>query len=127
MVGTICCDNLTGTTLARIMESLARFATDWPHTSVRWKSDNWHAFIQQKEIDLEYHKIPSCFHIQMNGCCGKQVFSTIEEAKIAAFEVIESGKAGEFLRKKGLIRHRENSRRTRRKPPISLSGGGRSS
>lgn len=119
-VGTICCDNLTGTQLASDhMESLARFASRQNRfvSSSRWRSDNGGTSIRQKNIDLSIREDPGGYQIQMNGCCGKQRFQSIEAAKKAAFEVIENGRAEVYLRGHGFLLKEEIRTRKRNRPP----------
>jgi hypothetical protein len=99
-VGTICCDKLTGTrTASSRMSRRARFVT-----SPRWEKSNGVFSIQQKRINVYIQPTPEGFQIQMDDHKGKKLFPTAEDAKKAAFDVIESGKAEEFLRKKKYLR-----------------------
>jgi hypothetical protein len=104
-VGTYCCDNLTGTETASNHVKLAsrrkRFVT-----SPRWEESNGVFSIQQKRINVYIQPTPEGFQIQMNDQKGKKLFPTAEEAKKAAFDVIESGKAEEYFRKKSIAAKR---------------------
>jgi hypothetical protein len=98
-VGTNCCDNLTGTETAsahaRLASRRARFVK-----SKRWKESNGIFSILQKQIEVQIHFTPQGFRICMNEHKGKIFFPTVEDAKKAAFNVIENGKAEKYLNKK---------------------------
>jgi len=102
-VGEICCDNLTGTQLAsNFVESQRRFQSRLARflASSRWRTDYGVVSIRQQKIRVDIHQVgPSAFRIHMNYLPGRQVFSTLEDAKIAAFRVIEDGRASEYLKK----------------------------
>lgn len=60
--------------------------------------------IRQKSIDVIVRKIETGFRVQMDGRPGKKVFACVEDAKKLVFEVIENGKAQEYLDKcKGTV------------------------
>lgn len=99
-VGTVCCDNLTGTQLAsNHMESIQRFDRRRSRfvSSLRWKEQRKIFSISQKGIGVELRLSPEGFHIYMDGYKGKKVFATVEPAKAAVFDVIENGQAERFL------------------------------
>lgn len=99
-VGTICCDNLTGTQLAsNHMESVQRFRSRRARfvTSSRWTTNNRIVSIRQKRIELDILELQTGFKIRMNGQLGKKLCPTLEQAKEIAFEVIDNGKAEIYL------------------------------
>lgn len=111
-VGTICCDNLTGTEIAsNKMESINRYNARLARfmTSVRWALDNGVPTIRQKGIDVSIVLVDSTVRLCLDGVEGKVVHSTVEDAKRAVFEFIESGKADEWV-----ARRKNND-----KPPTS--------
>ena len=100
-VGTVCCDNLTGTELAsNHMESIHRFDQRKSRfvSSPRWKNQHNVQSITQKHINIEIRAMSDGFRIFMNSYKGKKVFPTPEAAKAAVFEVIDNGQAERFLR-----------------------------
>ncbi len=102
-VGTECCDNLTGTEIAsNHMESLHRFASRRSRflSSRRWKSEGGRFCIRQKKIRVELVSENAGYSIQMNNVKGKRLLASLDEAKAAAFEVIEDGRAEAALKKR---------------------------
>lgn len=83
-VGTICCDNLTGTAIAsdlkRCEARKKRFIT-----SVRWENDT----IIQFGITVAIVREQNGFYVCMNGHRGRIAHATLDQAKAAAFDVIE--------------------------------------
>lgn len=102
VVGTICCDNLTGTTLAsNHIESVNRFRARRGRfvASTRWTTTHDCSEIKQKGLSVKISHQKLHFQISMNHKVGKKVFPTLEAAKQAAFDVIESGAAEKYLKK----------------------------
>lgn len=101
-VGTVCCDNLTGTELAsnridsvqRYRGRLSRFLS-----SARWQSHHGRLSISQKNISVEILADISGFRIAMNGIIGRGLYGSLEEAKTTVFDVIENGQAERFFRR----------------------------
>jgi hypothetical protein len=97
-VGTDCCDRLTGTPEAseirRFHSRLFRFIS-----SPRWSTTDDTTSIRQKGIELDIVGTHGQFRMVMNGRRGKKVFSSLTDAKTAAYEVIENGMAGNYLKK----------------------------
>jgi hypothetical protein len=96
-VGEVCCDNLTATPIAsnymnlrrRFIERRKRFVS-----SSRWTVDYGHiARVQQCGINIEVVPIDRFFRLRMNGKLGKLAFASELDAKMKAFEVIDSGAA----------------------------------
>jgi len=98
-VGTICCDDLTGTKIAsekrKYDDRLKRFMT-----SKRWSEKANRHRIKQKQIEIQVILVASGFCIQMNNTKGKTVYPSIEAAKTRVFDFIESGEADDFFRNK---------------------------
>jgi hypothetical protein len=71
-------------------------------SSSRWTVDNRHiARVQQRGINIEVAPIDKFFRLRMNGKLGKLAFASELEAKIKAFEVIDSGAAVRYLNRLG--------------------------
>ena len=102
-VGEICCDNLTSSQAASgFMESRRRYADRLKRfiDSSRWEvSRAGDHHIRQKKLHLEVVPKNGSYALRVEGKNGKLLFPTINEAKAKAFEVIESGKAGEYIAK----------------------------
>lgn len=106
-VGEICCDNLTSTSIAsNHMESVRRYNGRRKRfvDSSRWvlnRSGNLH--IRQQKITAEIIVSGSTYKLQMNGRLGKLTFDDITEAKMIAFDSIESGKVANYLAKQQAV------------------------
>lgn len=99
-VGTICCNNLTGTKIAsEIMDSKQRCETRLKRfqESSRWKQAGYNLKIHQKSIDAEIVPFQQGFRIFMNGYKGKFLYCSICEAKAKIFETIENGNAKKYI------------------------------
>lgn len=96
-VGTVCCDNLTGTetasALRRKEDRKAKFIS-----SPRWKEIEDELHIKQKKVEIEIFSNGTSYQLRMNGVGGKAKYSTLEEAKVKVFEFIDSGEADEFFK-----------------------------
>jgi hypothetical protein len=103
-VGETCCDNLTGTAIASDhMESMRRFDDRLKRfvSSSRWLSDKSGApWIRQKNVSLAIVSDGNQFRLKINGRRGKLVFASILDAKMKAFELIESGAVVDYFNKK---------------------------
>lgn len=100
-VGTNCCDNLTGTGYASSkVESIVRYRQREARfvDSVRWQIVRGVPTIKQKQVTIEIVLGRSEFRLRLNGVEGKKSHPTLEAAKVAAFEFIESGNADKFFR-----------------------------
>lgn len=98
-VGTVCCDDMTGTTIAsekrKYADRLERFIK-----SKRWHEENGRYLIKQKQIEIQVEPITGGYRIHMNDTKGKAIYHTLEAAKTRVFDFIESGEAdGYFARK----------------------------
>jgi hypothetical protein len=98
-VGTICCDDLTGTTIAsekrKYDDRLKRFIR-----SKRWSEDEGCHLITQKQIKIQVVPAAGGYRIQMNNTEGKKVYRSLEAAKTRVFDFIESGEADNFFKRK---------------------------
>lgn len=98
-VGTYCCDELTGTTVAsdkrKYEGRLKRF-----RESTRWEELGGCHFITQKRIDIQIVPAEDGFCVRMNGTRGKKTYSDLDAAKSRVFEFIESGEADSFFKSK---------------------------
>ena len=98
-VGEVCCDNLTATHIAtdhmkgrrRLLDRKKRFAS-------KWKVDTLGAYIRSGNIVVRIVTAGKAFKLCMNGKLGNRLFETPLDAKIRAFEVLESGEAARYLR-----------------------------
>lgn len=100
--GTICCDHLTGTTLAtekmKFNDRVKCFII-----SNRWKTSPDGIVIRQKGIMLEVIRQAGGFKLRMNGKTGNIIYPNEDAAKEKALKAIEDGSAIRFLQKKGLL------------------------
>lgn len=98
-IGTICCDDLTGTKIAsdsrKYDERLARFMK-----SKRWREEDGHHLIKQKQIEIQIAPVAGGYRIHMNTTKGKKVYPTLDTAKTRVFDFIESGEADSFFASK---------------------------
>ncbi len=102
-VGTICCDHLTDTRVAsdfvdserRFNERRKRFVS-----SSRWRKDpSGGLCIRKNKIKVEILRLDASFRIYMNGRRGKNhILLQLLEAKMKAFDSIETGAAGRYLK-----------------------------
>lgn len=99
-VGTDCCDHLTETTEAsehldahkKQADRAKRFVS-----SPRWESTRSGGLaIKQAEIVVAIVKSGEAFKLVIDGTKGKSEYRTILDAKMKAFELIESGEAAKF-------------------------------
>lgn len=99
VVGTDCCDILTGTTVAadirKSANRLKRFKA-----SPRWEEFSGCLFITQKGIRVQISPCEGGCSVTMKETKGKAVYPDIDSAKAKVFDVIESGKAEDFFRKR---------------------------
>lgn len=97
VVGTVCCDALTGTTEAsehrKTLERQKRFIH-----SKRWQADPAGCCFlkQKKDLIIDILEDAEKYRIRMNGINGKKVFKTITAAKIFVFQSLETGAAQNF-------------------------------
>ena len=102
-IGEICCDHLTSTTFATEHLAAARKLTDRRKrfvSSSRWSTDkSGSPCIVQKHVLVRVVSNGPKYRLQMNGTMGKLQFDSVLEAKIKAFDLIDSGAAGAYLHK----------------------------
>lgn len=108
-VGEICCDNLTSTTLAsNHMESQRRYLNRRRTfvASKRWQQHSQtHHTIVQKRVCIEVRwTSEGGFQLEINGRRGKLVFKSAIEAKIHAFDMVESGALEAYLTRQRKMR-----------------------
>ncbi len=98
-VGTVCCDDLTGTKEAsekrKYEERRNRFIK-----SKRWQHDGSFYSIKQRGFKINITKTAKGYIIEINNIRGKKFYSTLDEAKLRVFEFIESGEADKFFDQK---------------------------
>ncbi len=102
-VGTYCCDHLTGTeyasnkvdSITKYRERAARFVA-----SPRWRAVDGIPTIKQKGFTIQLVISGTAYRLRINDRVGKQVHLTPAAAKLAAFDVVENGKAEEYFRKR---------------------------
>lgn len=97
-VGTVCCDNLTGTEIAtnlrKYSDRLTRFIK-----SKRWSEKDGLYEIHQKRIDIKVQVVNGEYRISMNNKNGKYLYPSLKEAKEKVFKVIDSGEAEKYFTK----------------------------
>jgi hypothetical protein len=70
---------------------------------MRWHTDKSGApCIKQKGVLLCIVADGANYRLRMDGTLGKREFETLIDAKITAFDLIDSGKAGAYLRRVGI-------------------------
>lgn len=98
-VGTICCDDLTGTEIAsnkrKYDDRLKRFID-----SPRWTEKSGCHLISQKNVRIRVAPSKGGYLVKMNNTEGKKVYASVNAAKTRIFEFIESGEADDFFAKK---------------------------
>ncbi|MGH6964296.1 MAG: hypothetical protein ACREE0_07415 [Phenylobacterium sp.] len=102
-VGEDCCDHFTDSVEASThMESRRRYVSRLKTfvSSPRWKPGKGVHEIRQRKIDLAVRQDSEGFRLWMDGHRGKRIFASMLDAKATAFQLIESGEAAVFLRKK---------------------------
>lgn len=98
-VGEVCCDHLTSSDYAtnqmRHLKRRTRFVS-----SCRWfEGKSGVASITQKGVLLSIIPDGANYRLRMNGTDGRLKFGSVLEAKIRAFDLIDSGVAGNYLLK----------------------------
>jgi len=98
IVGTDCCDRLmesnVATCIRRQNERLTRFIK-----SDRWRNTSKGIEIRQMKMDFLIDSDAKGYFIVFEKVCGKKRFSTIEDAKVTLFNLIETGGASDFYKK----------------------------
>jgi len=99
-VGTDCCDHLTGTTaaseyhdrLVKLREKRKRFVD-----SPKWKDVGDGLTIRRAGIEVRITPRDGGYRLAMDDTQGKVSYPTTLDAKIRAFDFIESGSAADYL------------------------------
>ncbi len=91
-VGTVCCDNLTGTTIA---SELRRYEIRKQRfvTSARWQNNT----ISQFGITVAIVREQNGYYVCLDDRHGRIAHATLDQAKAAAFDVIEKQNIKEWL------------------------------
>jgi hypothetical protein len=102
-VGEVCCDHLTSSEVAtNFMESKRRYASRLKRfvSSVRWKeySGGIH-HIDHKRLIIRIGPVDGALGIWLNGTLGKKRFPDYLSARIAIFELLESGALHSYAEK----------------------------
>jgi len=104
-VGTVCCDNLTGSQAAgEFLESQQRYASRLNRfvTSSRWLSyPNGIHHITQKRRVIRIVPADGGFRIFVNGFQGGRIYADVEAAKMRIFEALESGDVDAYFTRPG--------------------------
>lgn len=99
-VGTICCDNLTATDIAsnkREAETRFRQRESRFIVSNRWKVRGFEYQIRQSLFNVRIKVHEDWFQLIIHGQISKKEYPTLNSAKSAAFNAIESGDLHEYL------------------------------
>jgi hypothetical protein len=99
-VGTNCCDKLTMTDTAseyhRIYINERKSAAAFM-VSKKWTQNGKEWSIKRKGIAIKITNSENAFLIQLDDAQGKIAHATLDEAKLAVFQLIQSGEAAEYL------------------------------
>lgn len=105
-VGTVCCDNLTSTEVASEQKKLQLSNNEKRKRfldSNRWFIDyKGHHQIKKEHFRIEISKTDIGFLLRINDRQGKGLYTSLTDAKIRAFDVIESGEFTKYCRDKYL-------------------------
>ena len=113
-VGTLCCDNLTDTEIAsnnseaknRYRNRKARFIK-----SKRWKFEDDHFYIKQSLFEITIKMIAeNHYELTIHKLTSNKKYETLESAKEAAFDTIESGSLYEYLDKHKIKYRKKNNK-----------------
>ncbi len=98
VVGTDCCDRLTGTSQAsdyrKLLERKERFLS-----SPKWKYSPFGIGMKKRGKVIEIREENKKFQICINKTLGKRRFSNLNDAKSLVFDLIENGEINKFLMK----------------------------
>lgn len=98
-VGTVCCENLTGTPITsdkrKYENRLKRFIK-----SEQWIAEADSHRITRKKIAIQVFPVEGGYRLKMNDTKGKNIYPSLNAAKTKAFEFIETGEADEFFTQK---------------------------
>lgn len=109
-VGEICCDKLTSTAVAtehrQFLDRLTTFLR-----STRWQTDSsGNQWIVRRGLRIGIVSTDEAFKINVAGVEGKLKFTSIDDAKIKAFELVWSGAIAAYLTKRRDRKKEEVSR-----------------
>jgi hypothetical protein len=93
-VGSLCCDNLTDSTLAsNLMESFTKYIGRKKRflVSKRWKVEGNNHKIKLGDFNVNIIKKDEFYVINIQGLEGKKIYQTIYEAKSKVFDIVENG------------------------------------
>lgn len=117
-VGTLCCDNLTDSTIAsNQMESLK----SWEGRMERFiHSQRWHRIdkiekIRQNLFDVEIRRTETGYYLTIHKLSSKVSYDTLKDAKTAAFRAIESGDLIAYLKKNNISFDESKSKKANKK------------
>lgn len=105
VVGTLCCDNLTDSHIAsNKKESVNKYNGRKSRflKSNRWRIENGVMKIKQSLFDVEIGSVKDGYCLTIHKLKSKKVYTTLNEAKTAAFDAIETGKLLEYLKKNNI-------------------------
>ncbi|WP_374091069.1 hypothetical protein [Methylomicrobium lacus] len=98
-VGTVCCDNLTGTQIAsdkrKYENRLKQFIK-----SKQWRVEADGHRITRDKIAIQVVPVEGGYRLKMNSTEGKNIYPSLNAAKTKAFEFVESGEAEGFFAKR---------------------------
>jgi hypothetical protein len=97
-VGTVCCDNITGTQIASELkkkhERRIRFIN-----SKRWKEDSQYCAIKIDGVDISIQQNSDKFNIKIKNFVGKKEFESLKECKSHLFDIYNDGSLKRFTKK----------------------------
>ncbi|GAB5525422.1 MAG: hypothetical protein Roseis2KO_32940 [Roseivirga sp.] len=115
-VGTLCCDNLTDTEIAsNNREALNRYRGRKKRfvKSKRWKFEEGMYLIKQSLFEVQITgPTQEYFQLTIHNLKSKTKYKTLEEAKEAAFETIESGSLYDYLDKYSIEYPKKTTRKS---------------
>lgn len=120
-VGTVCCDALTGTNIASVHTDAMkrRHAREERFiNSSRWTTSLGIVSIKQKDLYISIAPKSTGFQIQMNGVSGKIIYQTMDLAKRKVFEVVENGKAANYLERRQTASRADSPKLRRRRRSV---------
>lgn len=104
-VGTVCCDNLTDSNIAsNLMESSTKYAGRRRRflNSVRWKLEDGKHLIKQGNFEISITKKDEVFYLSIHGYQSNKKYTSLDDAKTKAFDVIENGELIRYFKEKNI-------------------------
>jgi len=114
-VGTVCCDNLTDSEIAsNRKEAMSRYRSRKKRflQSKRWKIKESVYEIKQALFEIQIEQIEEIFYLTIHNLRSKKEYEKLDDAKSAAFEVIESGDLYKYLDEKGIKYRKKKEKST---------------